>query len=111
MRAPGGGGDDQRADRLVEHGEAMFMPLITVAMPSRIWVPKAAWMAIEARRSSGFTRRAKITSAATTTQAHQRWRKWMQEGIVGQREAARPATSRCRPGTSLPCISGQSLAT
>src|SRR5688500_6398509 len=38
-------------------------PVRTVAMPSRIWVPNAEWMAIEARRSSGRTRRAKITSA------------------------------------------------
>ena len=31
------------------------MPVITVAMPSRIWVPNALWMAFEARRSIGFT--------------------------------------------------------
>ena len=54
-------------------------PVSTVRMPRTIWVPKVEWMAIEARRAPGTlrTRRAKTTSAATATQAHQRWTKWI----------------------------------
>ena len=48
----------------------------TVAMPSRTWVPNAEWIAIEAGRAPArFTARARMTSSATTTQAHQRCRK------------------------------------
>ena len=39
-----------------------------------------AWIAIEARRSIDRRRRAKTTSNATTTHAHQRWTKWIRKG-------------------------------
>src|SRR6478736_2178659 len=58
------------------------MPERTVRMPSRTCVPKAEWIAIDAGRAPSIRRtlRAKTTSTATTTHAHQRWRKWRRYG-------------------------------
>ena len=78
VRAPGGRGDEQRADRLVQRGE-----------PERDAGQHGgdAEQDLDAERrvdgdrrrgrSSGRTRRAKTTSAATATHAHQRWMKWI----------------------------------
>ena len=56
------------------------------------------------------TWRAKTTSAATTTQAHQRWRKWSRNGSLVSAKPT-PAAPVEPSGIERPCISGQSLAT
>ena len=55
------GRDQDRADCLVNTASLYRMPLITVAMPRRIWVPNAEWMAFDALHDWLY-RRAKTTS-------------------------------------------------
>ena len=86
----------------------MFMPVITTAMPSRIWIPKALWIATEmARWPSLRTRRARMTSASTTTHAHQRWTKWVRNGSFTKVDSPCQLTLW---GKTVPFISGQSVA-
>src|SRR5204863_399982 len=80
-------------------------PAITVAMPSRIWVPKALWIAIEARRLTGRTLRASRISPATATQAHQRWMKCTTAGSE-KRIWPRLWPAWLTPGKKWPFISG-----
>ena len=80
MRAPDGRGDDQRADGLMQrcepdrdagqHREDAEEDLRSEGRMDRDRTPARP-------PSSGRIRRAKMTSAATATQAHQRWMKWM----------------------------------
>ena len=104
MRAPRRRRDQQRADQLVQHGEPQR------DARSAPWRCRAG---SACRRRCGSRSRlrarprlaacgASTTSTATTTQAHQRWRKWSRKGSCSQRHAPRPATSRRLRETGRP---------
>ena len=86
------------------------MPVNTVAMPSRIWVPKAEWMAIEARRLDRLHAAREDDQRGDHDPGPPAVEEMEQEGVVGQRMPA-PGVQSMPSGKSLPCISGQSLAT
>ena len=87
-------------------------PDITVAIPSRIWVPKAAWIAIEAGARGHL---ADLAREDDQRRHHHPRPPAVEEvdqiGIVGQRPSRARGSSRCLQGRIWPCISGQSGAT
>ena len=113
VRAPDRRGDDQRADRLVKHGEpdrdaGQHGHDAEHDLRAERGVDRARRP--PGRRRACGSRRAKMTSAATVTQAHQRWMKWIRYGSWVSAKSA-PFDQSTPSGKRRPCMVGQSLAT
>ena len=106
VRAPDGRGDQQRAGRLVKDGEPdrdarqdREDAEDDLGAERRVDRDRRGPRAFDLA-----TLRAKSTSTATTTQAHQRCMKWSRIEVVGHREERRRATSRSpRARNGRPC--------